>query len=96
MWPPSCRRHRASPSAGTGAPGRGRPVGHSSGKHHSGLPPRLTVATALVPAQHAGRQGLGTPPKLGRLEARRSLCGPPGPTPLLKQGCTEPAAQDSG
>lgn len=95
-WTPSSRSHRASPSAHRGAPGRGCSVGHSSGKHHSGLSPRLTVATALVPAQQAGRQDLELPPNLGKVEAGRDLWAPSGRTPLLKQGCTEPAAQDSG
>ena len=79
-----------------GAAGQGCTVGHSSGKHRSGLSPRLTVVTALVPAQQAGRQGLHMPPDLRKVKAGRYLWGPSGPAPLLKPGCTEPADQDGG
>lgn len=54
MWTPSSRSHGASSSAWRGAPERGCTMGCSSGKHRSGLSPRLTVATAPVPTQHAG------------------------------------------
>lgn len=82
MWTPSSRSHRASPSAWGGAPGRGCTLGHGAGKHPSGPSAGLTVATALVPARQAGRQGLEVPPNLGKVEAGRHLWGPSAPTPL--------------
>jgi len=94
MFTPSCRSHRVSPSAQRGAPGC--IAGHSSGNHHSGRSPRLTVATALAPAQQAGRHGLRMPPDVRKVKDGRDLWGPPGPTVLLKRGCTEPAARDGG